>query len=61
MSEKHDETTISTTPDDTPVTPTPQPASGKEQVEEKKKPYSIYSTREKWLIVMIASFAALFR
>ncbi|KAF7981130.1 hypothetical protein HWV62_34867 [Athelia sp. TMB] len=61
MSEQHDEKISSTTPNDTPVTSTPQPASGKEQdVEEKKKPYSIYSTREKWSIVMLTSFAALF-
>ncbi|KAF7979401.1 hypothetical protein HWV62_42510 [Athelia sp. TMB] len=61
MSEKYDETISPTTPNDTPVTSTPQPPSGKEQeVEEKKKPYSIYSTREKWSIVMLTSFAALF-
>lgn len=45
-----------TTPDNTPVAPTTD-----DKAKETKKPYSIYNNREKWTIVMIASFAGLFR
>jgi hypothetical protein len=37
--------------------PTPQP----EKPEAADKPYSVFTHREKWLIVIIASYAALFR
>ncbi|KZP22047.1 MFS general substrate transporter [Athelia psychrophila] len=58
MSSKSDETaTRSTTPTDTLVTPT---ILSEEKAEETKKPFSIYTNREKWLIVLIASFAGLF-
>lgn len=59
MGSKSDETaTRSTTPTDTLVTPT---ILSEEKAEETKKPFSIYTNREKWLIVLIASFAGLFR
>ncbi|KZP25436.1 MFS general substrate transporter [Athelia psychrophila] len=58
MSSKSDETaTPATAPADTLVDPS---TPSKEKAEGIKKPYSIYTTREKWLIVLIASFAGLF-
>lgn len=61
MSSKSDELAAPVTTstfDDTlgPVEPTTE-----KKAEETKKPYSIYNSREKWLIVILASFAGLFR
>lgn len=65
MSSKADEIaapiTTSTLDDISMPEPTTEKKAEEKKAEETKKPYSIYNSREKWLIVILASFAGLFR